>query len=76
MSIEVAQMDAVGRLGVAIKRIAQKDAEINRLRTALSGLLYRYRSLVNSGDCGFWDPETERAVIEARFALEQKGEAE
>lgn len=30
-SIEVAQMDAVGRLGVAIKRIAEKDAEIERL---------------------------------------------
>jgi hypothetical protein len=30
-NIEVAQMDALGRLGVAIKRIAEKDAEIERL---------------------------------------------
>lgn len=30
-NIEVSQMDAVGRLGVAIKRIAEKDAEIKRL---------------------------------------------
>jgi len=29
--MEVSQMDAVGRLGVAIKRIAAKDAEIERL---------------------------------------------
>jgi hypothetical protein len=34
-SIEVAQMDDVGRLGVAIKRIADRDAEIERLRAAL-----------------------------------------
>ena len=43
MSIEVAQMDAVGRLGVAIKRIAQKDAEIERLQEiimAANGELY------------------------------------
>ena len=30
--IEVSQMDAVGRLGVAIKRIAERDAKIERLR--------------------------------------------
>jgi hypothetical protein len=32
MSNEVAQMDAVGRLTVAIKRIEEKDAEIEQLR--------------------------------------------
>lgn len=34
-SIEVAQMDAAGRLTVAIKRLAERDAEIERLRGAL-----------------------------------------
>jgi len=36
--IEVSQMDAVGRLGVAIKRIAERDAKIERLRAALKEL--------------------------------------
>lgn len=34
-SADVAQMDAVDRLGVAIKRIALLEAEIERLRAAL-----------------------------------------
>lgn len=36
---------------------------------ALSELLERYTSLVNCGDCGNWDPETEAEVINARAAL-------
>lgn len=40
-----------------------------RLCAALSGLLTRYVDLVNCGDCGNWDPEKEREVIEARAAL-------
>lgn len=43
--------------------------EIERLRTALTGLLDRYCDLVNSGDCGFWNPEDEKSVKAARRAL-------
>jgi hypothetical protein len=45
------------------------DNQIERLRTALDGLLERYTGLVNCGDCGFWDPEKEDEVINARRAL-------
>jgi len=39
------------------------------LHVALSNLLDRYTELVNCGDCGNWNPETEDCVIEARKAL-------
>lgn len=41
----------------------------NRLRAALSGLVDHYVEMVNSGDCGFWDPETDDEIIAARAAL-------
>jgi hypothetical protein len=43
--------------------------KIGRLRTALNGLLDRYVQLISSGDCGFWNPEEEDVVKEARAAL-------
>jgi len=43
--------------------------EKQRYKDALERLLGRYVSMVNSGDCGNWDPETEEEVIEARAAL-------
>jgi len=43
--------------------------EIQRLRDALNGLLERYVDLVNCGDCGKWNPETEDVVVQARQAL-------
>ncbi len=43
---------------------------VEELRAALRCLLTRHLALVHSGDCGFWDPETEKEVIEARTALE------
>lgn len=39
------------------------------MRQALANLLDRYVGLVNCGDCGFWNPETEPEVIAARAAL-------
>jgi len=36
---------------------------------ALKNLLDQYVSLVNSGDAGSWDPETEAVVVAARKAL-------
>jgi hypothetical protein len=41
------------------------------LRNALQRMVDRYVSLVNSGDCGFWNPEDESDVIAARNALAQ-----
>lgn len=53
----------------AVKRIEGAAADIEQLRTALSALLGRHCDLVNSGDCGFWNPEEEGEVILARSAL-------
>ena len=39
------------------------------LSQALTGLLDRYTALVNCGDCGNWDPESEDEVKAARAAL-------
>lgn len=50
--------------------------EANRLQTqnrdllaALKGLVALYCALVDSGDCGFWNPEDEPAVQAARAAI-------
>lgn len=39
------------------------------VKKALRDLLEHYLALANSGDAGFWDPETEEQVINARKAL-------
>jgi hypothetical protein len=39
------------------------------LRQAAENFLNSYLALVNSGDCGNWDPETEAEVIALRQAL-------
>lgn len=39
------------------------------LLEALEGMLDRYTGLVNCGDCGSWDPESEVEVIDARKAI-------
>lgn len=36
---------------------------------ALEGMVLRYTTLVNSGDCGNWDVENESDVITARAAI-------
>jgi hypothetical protein len=43
--------------------------DFETMRTALAQLLTRYTELVNSGDCGNWNPETELEVRDARAAL-------
>jgi hypothetical protein len=42
--VRVAQVDAVGRLGVAIKRIAAKDAENAELRSERDRLQFQYNA--------------------------------
>jgi hypothetical protein len=51
--------------------LTSTDLAFLSVRRALEGLLKRYTSLVNCGDCGNWDPETEPEVIQARRALKE-----
>lgn len=54
-----AEMEATARL----------IASAPDLLEALKGMTEHYAALVNSGDCGSWDPETEAEVIAARAAI-------
>jgi hypothetical protein len=50
--------------------IQRRSQSINAdLVTALQDTLKRYTNLVNSGDCGKWNPEEEEHVIHARKIL-------
>lgn len=60
----------------AADTITRQAATIERLREALGGLLDHYVQLVNCGDCGFWNPETEPPVILARTALQETGDGQ
>ena len=42
-----------------------------KLLDALMGLTEMYVEMVDSGDCGNWDPETDNEVIAAREAIKQ-----
>lgn len=46
------------------------ERELSALRIASQALLDHYLELVNSGDAGTWDPETEEPVIRLRRALQ------
>lgn len=48
--------------------VEQAD-QIKMLREALNGVTNMWCELVNSGDAGRWDPETDKPVIAARQAL-------
>lgn len=48
---------------------AGKASGHNELVAALREITERYVDLVNSGDCGFWEPEDEKPVKAARAAL-------
>lgn len=51
-------------------RATAAEAALERARAALTTMLNRYVDMVNSGDCGFWNPEDEDCVKQARAALE------
>ncbi len=50
-------------------KAAIEAAGVGELVEALVGLTDHYTQLVNCGDCGNWDPETEPQVIAARTAI-------
>jgi hypothetical protein len=54
---------------LALKADAKRDELLALLSKALTGMLDRYTGLVNCGDYGNWDPETEECVQAARAAL-------
>jgi hypothetical protein len=65
----------------AANRIEAQEKLIQEMREALEAFVAEYTEMVNSGDCGFWDPEKEDKVIAARTALskaksQQEGETE
>lgn len=55
-------------MSVSLYSGCMSDFELE-LALVLKALLNRYIGLINSGDCGSWDPETEPEVIRAREAL-------
>lgn len=61
---------SVNEVREIVGALEAKDADITRLSTALERLVTRHADLVESGDCGFWDVETEPEMIEARAALD------
>lgn len=50
----------------------QLERKLNALEKAARAHLDRYIALVNSGDAGNWNPESEEHVINLRRALEVK----
>lgn len=47
-------------------------SEDEHRREVLERLLNLYVDLVNSGECGFWDPEAVPVIKEARVILAEK----
>ncbi len=86
---KVGEQQASASLLVELERLAQlagkMEAENLRLRGQVSAAielgsvctahLESYIKLVNSGDCGNWDPELEPQVIALRAALSKWNEA-
>ena len=58
------------------KQRDEARAQLAAAREALEKMLNHYTSLANSGDAGFWDPETEPEVIQARAALKDTPDGE
>jgi hypothetical protein len=52
-----------------IRANARLIAAAPDMLAALQTFVKEYTELVNSGDAGFWDPETEAKVIAARAAI-------
>jgi hypothetical protein len=47
----------------------ERKANDDAMLAALKAITKRYVDLAGSGDCGFWDPENEPEVKQARAAI-------
>jgi hypothetical protein len=65
--------DVVGlQAGTVVQAVNEREsllAQRDALRDALMMILNHYKSLVNSGDCGNWNPDEEPQVIQAQSVL-------
>ena len=52
---------------------AEREAKVREFVDASDAFLERYLTLVNSGDCGDWNPEEEDEVIRLRAARKALG---
>lgn len=52
--------------GQTVNRLTEEN---DKLRICLKQMLKAYCDLVNSGDVGYWDPEGDQVVINARYIL-------
>lgn len=66
-------VEAFGRVADHVRPNAEANARLISaapdMAEALQGFLDHYVAMVNSGDCGFWNPEDETHVKAARSAL-------
>ena len=79
------QFERTGRMRALDETVEPTDREMadalaaldasghHELVAALREITERYVDLVNSGDCGFWEPEDEKPVKAARVALAKAG---
>ena len=76
--------DAVNGIGAAMRHnyrshqvLQEKLAAVTQqhadLLAASAAMLNRYVDLINCGDCGHWNPETEKEVIAMRQVLAKAG---
>ena len=55
-----------------VRELNRMADRINRLEEALEGTVKWIVHLADSGDAGFWNPEEQSVIIEARAALQAK----
>lgn len=65
----VNRLRVMGSVAGCAEANARLIAAAPELYAALTITLNKWVNMVNSGDCGFWDPEKEPHVIAARAAL-------
>lgn len=70
-SIEISRLAAAAAWNI---RSRWQDDRVTELELALTRMVDIYTTLVNCGDCGNWNPETEVEVMVARAALAPRKE--
>jgi hypothetical protein len=70
-SCDAERLSDYQRINHFVSAAIEAADKITTLKIALKGITDRYTSLVNSGDCGFWNPEKEDEVIVSRAAMDE-----